>query len=126
MASNTVISSSYNAGNIVGTYAGGISGTTLQGFGNAINSFNVGLVNTTTHQGGLDGGPLIPTLTESYWDTTLSGQTYCVATETCSNHYTTNTPEYYYSASNAPLSSFSSTYWQFNNNAYPTLKNMPN
>jgi hypothetical protein len=126
LASYAVISASYNAGNIIGTRAGGINGNTLLGFGSAINSFNVGLVNTTTNQGGLDGGTLAPTLTGSYWDTTLSGQTYCFGTSTCSDHYTTNTPEYYYSVSNPPLSTWDTDVWQFNDNNYPTLKNMPN
>jgi hypothetical protein len=66
------ITNSYSTGSVTGTtYVGGLVGYN----GNAItNSYSAGTVSGTTNVGGLVGWNNVGTITNSYWDTTTSGQ----------------------------------------------------
>ncbi len=104
--SNSYFSGTVSGGTSVGGIIGSANGNTLS------NSFSTGpVLNVTSTPGGLVGLLQGSTISNSYWDIYLSGRSSCNqnisgvdSNLNCVSTY--NTPSYYYSSSNAPLSNW--------------------
>jgi len=120
------VSNCYSSGAITGggttPRVGGISGTSATGIEN---SFAVGAISGGAFMAGLVGNT--STITNSYWDTTLTGQEYCYRTASTGCTPTADAASSYYGASGIPFNSetglgWSTDIWQANASGYPTLK----
>jgi len=134
-----IISNSYNTGDVNTTWnAGGIAGNLT--FGTITNTYNTGDINAKYYSSGIavvmlesliensfntgrvtsisDTGRGIVrdlrsgTITNTYWDTFLTNQSTCLTDNNLGCVPTNNTPSWYYSSINAPLSS-----WTFGTDA---------
>ena len=114
----------YNTGVITGTSkVGGIVGYTYNYSLILRNSFNVGAVSGSTYKGGVVGYKEHGTLSNSYWDTTLTGMTQCYSGGNTGCTSTTNTLSRYYNSALAPLTSWNfTTIWLARDNNFPILR----
>ncbi len=85
------------------------------------NSFSTSRVTNEKDTGGLTGSA--GTISNSYWDITLTEQATCYDGGSTNCTSTDNNISWYYYSTNAPLSSWNfTTIWQENSGAYPTLR----
>ncbi len=127
------ISNSYAIGNVTGNFQVGSLIGGVDSIGVISNSFGLGEVNGNTTSNGLIGRVVDGTISNNYWDTYFTGKTNCYevggweeilepSNEGCSS--TTNNESWYYSSSNAPLSSWTwgeEGNWITQINDYPIL-----
>ncbi|MDD4251449.1 MAG: hypothetical protein PHX27_04630, partial [Candidatus ainarchaeum sp.] len=123
------ITNTYSTGNIIGkTSVGGICG---ESNGIIINSFSISPVNSTqSYSGGLVGKPRLTavlsgtpnnlTMTNSYYDITLSGQNFCYYNSDVNCIKTNNELEKYYFEIPTTLE-WSTDNWNITNYNMPTL-----
>jgi FlaG/FlaF family flagellin (archaellin) len=118
------ITNSYATGNIssVGENIGGLIG--YKEYGTLESSFSTGKVQGTQKVSGLIGRTAGGIIANCYWDDILSGQSFCFSVANDPKCLAThNNPSWYFSLSNAPLSSWT---WGENGNwtetgSYPKL-----
>ncbi|MDD3083415.1 MAG: GLUG motif-containing protein [Candidatus ainarchaeum sp.] len=118
------IENSYAIGNIndISWFAGGLIGIQYE-TGTIENAYATGNVTGDNSVGGLVGFSS-GTITNSYWDTILSGQSNCYRDGNIGCTSTTNNETYYYNSSNSPLSSWTwgiDGNWTTRDNNYPIL-----
>jgi len=132
MGNGGLLEKSYFAGSVYGTQAGGLIGVAENGDDekeiNIINSFSTGFIETGEYNNGLIGDYVgDATITNSNWDTNLSGQSNCNQDGNSGCTPTNNQASLYYGALGIPFASspgleWSTDIWQANENAYPTLR----